>query len=236
MLAPFTVISGMHDDLELSFPHASELERFDYRRGCLTDEYYAAADWGEQPARYRPGLRGLRQRLTGGDVAAGREPDPVGVRPDRRATAPVDPPPDLPVKREIRAGALGHVGLARSEATLQRPARRSAWGSWVPSGAGGQAVEDGGEDRGVDVIEAGEQLCAVAGSGQDLAQRDDQGGSVGAGTEHIEGTGELGGGVTVGDRGGDGGDERLPFREVAPNGVLCSPAGRSGHPHRRRPT
>jgi hypothetical protein len=52
VLAQFTVMSGMQDDLELTFPHATELERFDYTRGCLTDDYYAAAGWGEQPQRY----------------------------------------------------------------------------------------------------------------------------------------------------------------------------------------
>jgi hypothetical protein len=52
VLAQFTVMSGMQEDLELTFPHATELERFDYTRGCLTDTYYAAAEWGEQPLRY----------------------------------------------------------------------------------------------------------------------------------------------------------------------------------------
>lgn len=59
------------------------------------------------------------------------------------------------------------------------------------AGTGGETVQDAGEDRGVDVIEAGEQLGAVAVSGQDLAQRGDQGGPVGAGAELVEGAGEL---------------------------------------------
>lgn len=52
VLAQFTVMSGMQRDLEVVFPHATELERFDYTRGCATDEYYLAAGWGEQPLRY----------------------------------------------------------------------------------------------------------------------------------------------------------------------------------------
>lgn len=52
VLVQFTVMSGMQDDLELVFPHATELERFDYTCGCLTDAYYVAAGWGEQPLRY----------------------------------------------------------------------------------------------------------------------------------------------------------------------------------------
>jgi hypothetical protein len=38
VLAQFTVMSGMQDDLKLTFPHATELERFDYTRSCLTDD------------------------------------------------------------------------------------------------------------------------------------------------------------------------------------------------------
>lgn len=52
VLAQFTVMTRMQHDLGVVFPHATELERFDYSRGCLTDEYYAAAGWGEQPLRY----------------------------------------------------------------------------------------------------------------------------------------------------------------------------------------
>jgi hypothetical protein len=52
VLAQFTVMTRMQADLGVVFPHATELERFDYTRGCLTDEYYAAAEWGEQPPRY----------------------------------------------------------------------------------------------------------------------------------------------------------------------------------------
>jgi hypothetical protein len=52
VLAQFTVMSGMQSDLELTFPHATELERFEYTRDCLTDDYYAAAEWGDQPLRY----------------------------------------------------------------------------------------------------------------------------------------------------------------------------------------
>lgn len=52
VLAQFTVMTGMQRDLGVTFPHATELERFTYDRGCVTDVYYAAAGWGEQPLRY----------------------------------------------------------------------------------------------------------------------------------------------------------------------------------------
>jgi hypothetical protein len=52
VLAQFTVMTQMQTDLGVVFPHATELERFTYTRGCLTDDYYAAAGWGEQPLRY----------------------------------------------------------------------------------------------------------------------------------------------------------------------------------------
>lgn len=63
VLAQFTVMSRMHDDLELTFPHASELERLDYTHGCLTDDYDAAADWGEQPPRYWLDTAEVQRRL-----------------------------------------------------------------------------------------------------------------------------------------------------------------------------
>ncbi|MFI7523975.1 hypothetical protein [Micromonospora globbae] len=52
VLAQFTLMSRMQADLGVVFPHATELEEFTYTRGCLTDSYYAAAGWGEQPLRY----------------------------------------------------------------------------------------------------------------------------------------------------------------------------------------
>lgn len=52
VLAQFTVMTRMQTDLGVVFPHATELERFTYTRGCRTDGYYAAAGWGEQPLRY----------------------------------------------------------------------------------------------------------------------------------------------------------------------------------------
>ncbi|MET9263752.1 hypothetical protein [Amycolatopsis sp. NPDC004079] len=52
VLAQFTVMTRMQTDLGVVFPHATELERFDYVRGCATDDCYAAAGWGEQPLRY----------------------------------------------------------------------------------------------------------------------------------------------------------------------------------------
>lgn len=52
VLAQFTVMTRLQADLGVTFPHATELERFEYTRGCITDDYYAAAGWGEQPLRY----------------------------------------------------------------------------------------------------------------------------------------------------------------------------------------
>ncbi len=63
VLAQFTVMTEMQADLELTFPHATELERFDYDRGCITDAYYQAAGWGEQPSRYWLGSEEVERRL-----------------------------------------------------------------------------------------------------------------------------------------------------------------------------
>jgi len=52
VLAQFTLMTRMQADLDVTFPHATELERFTYTRGCVTDTFYAAAGWGEQPSRY----------------------------------------------------------------------------------------------------------------------------------------------------------------------------------------
>ncbi|RKN50449.1 hypothetical protein [Micromonospora endolithica] len=52
VLAQFTLMTRLQADLGVVFPHATELEEFTYTRGCATDDYYAAAGWGEQPLRY----------------------------------------------------------------------------------------------------------------------------------------------------------------------------------------
>lgn len=52
VLAQFTLMTRMQADLGVTLPHATELERFTYARGCATDTYYDAAGWGEQPRRY----------------------------------------------------------------------------------------------------------------------------------------------------------------------------------------
>ncbi|MGH3720833.1 MAG: hypothetical protein ACRDRI_18695 [Pseudonocardiaceae bacterium] len=63
VLAQFTVMTRMQADLGVVFPHATELERFTYTRGCRTDDYYAAAGWGEQPSRYWLGSGEVQRRL-----------------------------------------------------------------------------------------------------------------------------------------------------------------------------
>jgi hypothetical protein len=52
VLAQHTVVGRIERDLGVTFVHDTALERFDYTRGCVTDDYYAAAGWGEQPLRY----------------------------------------------------------------------------------------------------------------------------------------------------------------------------------------
>jgi hypothetical protein len=88
VLAQFTLMSGMQADLQVVFPHATELEEFTYTRGCVTDAYYAAAGWGEQPLRYwldsAPGsVRAVRCRP--GPVPLPRRTCPVPARPGRDA-------------------------------------------------------------------------------------------------------------------------------------------------------
>lgn len=52
VLAQHTVIGRIERDLDVTFPHDTALEHFDYRRGGVTDDYYTAAGWGDQPLRY----------------------------------------------------------------------------------------------------------------------------------------------------------------------------------------
>ncbi len=63
VLAQFTIMTRMQADLGVVFPHATELERFDYVRGCVTDAYYTAAGWGAQPSRYWLDATEVNRRL-----------------------------------------------------------------------------------------------------------------------------------------------------------------------------
>ena len=63
VLAQATVLWRIQTDLGVVFPHATELERFDYSHGCATDEMYAAAGWGEPNRRYWLDAVQARRRL-----------------------------------------------------------------------------------------------------------------------------------------------------------------------------
>lgn len=63
VLAQFTVMTRMQADLGVQFPHATELESYTYTRGCVTDDYYRAAGWGDQPLRYWLDSREVTLRL-----------------------------------------------------------------------------------------------------------------------------------------------------------------------------
>lgn len=62
---------------------STDLEDFTYTRGCVTDVYYAAAGWGEQPLRYWLDSRETNRRIahlnelygTVGITAGGRSHD-----------------------------------------------------------------------------------------------------------------------------------------------------------------
>lgn len=69
VLAQFTVMTRMQSELGVIFPHATELERYDYTRGCITDEFYAAAGWGQQPLRYWLSADEVERRLAILDAA-----------------------------------------------------------------------------------------------------------------------------------------------------------------------
>ncbi len=64
VLAQHTVLNLIERDLDVVFPHDTALERFDYMRGCVTDDYYAAAGWGDQPLRYWLDSREVNRRIT----------------------------------------------------------------------------------------------------------------------------------------------------------------------------
>ncbi len=83
VLAQHTVMSWIERDLGVLFPHDTDLEDFTYTRGCVTDVYYAAAGWGEQPLRYWLDSRETNRRIahlnelygTVGITAGGRSHD-----------------------------------------------------------------------------------------------------------------------------------------------------------------
>lgn len=64
VLAQFTVMTRIQRDLGVTFVHATELERFTYNHGGLTDQYYQAA-WPDalQPQRYWLGSAEIDRRL-----------------------------------------------------------------------------------------------------------------------------------------------------------------------------
>ncbi len=63
VLAQFTVMTRLQTEIVVTFPHATENERFTYERGGHTDALYAAAGWGEQPTRYWLGAAEVNRRL-----------------------------------------------------------------------------------------------------------------------------------------------------------------------------
>ncbi|MCZ7379762.1 hypothetical protein [Micromonospora sp. WMMC250] len=64
VLAQFTLMTRLQSDLGVTFPHATELEEFTYTHGGITDAYYAAAGWGEQPLRYWLDSTEVNRRLS----------------------------------------------------------------------------------------------------------------------------------------------------------------------------
>lgn len=72
VLAQHTVMSWIERDLGVLFPHDTHLEEFNYTRGCVTDTYYAAAGWGEQPLRYWLDTAEVNQRIAHLNTLYGR--------------------------------------------------------------------------------------------------------------------------------------------------------------------
>lgn len=81
VLAQFTVMTNLQNDLGVRFPHATELERFTYVRGCVTDTYYAAAGWGAQSLRYWLDAAEVERRL----AILNRHYGDAGFGPDGRS-------------------------------------------------------------------------------------------------------------------------------------------------------
>ena len=63
VIAQHTIMTRMQNDLVVLFPHATELERFDYEPGGYTDTCYQEAGWGEPPRRYWIGGTEATRRL-----------------------------------------------------------------------------------------------------------------------------------------------------------------------------
>jgi hypothetical protein len=63
VLAQFTLMTQLQRALGVVFPHATELECFEYERGCYTDECWTAAGFGVQDPRYWLGSAEVERRL-----------------------------------------------------------------------------------------------------------------------------------------------------------------------------
>jgi hypothetical protein len=63
VLAQFTLMTQLLRALGVVFPHAMELECFEYERGCYSDECWAAAGFGIQDPRYWLGSTEVERRL-----------------------------------------------------------------------------------------------------------------------------------------------------------------------------
>ena len=129
----------MQADLGVMFPHATELEEFTYTRGCMTDAYYAAAGWGEQPLRYwldsaevnrRLGLLNAHYQAAGlgrdgrsHDFDFDRHAPAAAVAPGYRLASSTDS-----TRRRAATTALRRT-VRRPAARRGRPPRRSARGA-----------------------------------------------------------------------------------------------------------
>lgn len=63
VIAQHTIMTRIQNDLNVLFPHATELERFDYEPSGYTDACYQAAGWGQPNRRYWIGGAEASRRL-----------------------------------------------------------------------------------------------------------------------------------------------------------------------------
>ncbi|MGH8918990.1 MAG: hypothetical protein ACRD0H_11795 [Actinomycetes bacterium] len=63
IIAQFTLMTQLQQQLGVVFPHMTEMERFDYERGGYTDQIWVAAGFEEQNRRYWIDSPEIQRRL-----------------------------------------------------------------------------------------------------------------------------------------------------------------------------
>jgi hypothetical protein len=149
VLAQFTVMSGMQDDLKLTFPHATELERFHYTRGCLTD------DWRLRPSSL--GIGDIHHRgattIVGDDQVPAVRGERFTKAEPRGGNGPLQRRQETPVGEQSHGLTQRHerpptIGRGHDPEGVTRDGDKVVAGMRERRGWGGRGLTTGKQQRG----------------------------------------------------------------------------------------